>query len=77
MNKCISQKEKNIISKCEYDRIVHDLHQNIHGFLNEVKGHVEAIKMDIKHLEAINLVNEIDTLIEEAYQRILSLKLGE
>ena len=65
------------ISSSERERIAHNLHHNIHGFLDEVKGHVAKIEEEVKQLEAIDLGAQIDALIDEAYQKILQLKLGQ
>lgn len=64
------------IHKSERNRIAHDLHHNIHRFLDEVKGHVAQIEEEIKQLEARDLTLEMNALIEEAYQKVLRLKLG-
>lgn len=64
------------IHQSEQKRIAHDLHQNIHRFLGEVKGHVAIIEEEIQQLEAIDLNKQMELLIEEAYQKVLQLKLG-
>lgn len=64
------------IHAIEYDRISHDLHQNIHGFLDEVKCHMATIEEEIRLLETYDLASQMDALIEEAYKKVLRLKLG-
>jgi len=66
-----------LIHSSEQKRIAHDLHHNIHGFLDEVKGHVASIEEEVKQLEAIDLKVQMEALIEQAYQQILQLKLSK
>lgn len=65
------------IHPSEHKRIAHDLHHNIHKFLDEVKGHAANIEEEIKQLESIDLSTQMDKLIDHAYQEILKLKLGK
>ena len=67
--------QDDIIHPSEQKRIAHDLHHNIHRFLDEVKGHVAIIEEEVKQLEAIELNQQMDKLIDHAYQKIIQSKL--
>jgi predicted S18 family serine protease len=61
----------------EYKRITNDLHQNIQTLLVEVKESVANIEEEVKQIEAIDLIQKMEVMIEKAYEKILSLKQSE
>ncbi len=65
------------IHPSEQKRIAHDLHHNIHRFMDEVKGHIAVIEEEVKQIEAIDISRQIEIMTEEAYQKILKLKLSD
>jgi len=52
-------------------RIAHDLHHNIHRFLDKVKGHVATIVEEIKQIEAIDMGGRMTDLIAHASEDII------
>lgn len=62
------------IHASEIKRISKDLHDNIHGFLDQIKNQFLKIEAEVKAIEELDLATKMDQLINDACQEVLELQ---